>query len=771
VKSLTQLRGRLAPPKAGDDSASARRDRSEGWRPRAALAAVVAVCVAVTGIAVAGAGNASPGVKFAAQGRWIYNSTLGTLFHVNGSTKNVEGQIPLPGAGPGTQVVETDRSGYALAAGRIYEFSKSDLQVLDPKPAPVNEHPVGLEAGSAAFAVYRQAGRVIRFSDNLTIDAPGVPLGQPVVTSTGTLWVHRPDNGQLCQLPLDADRLSCPARTTLGHTGALTVVGGNQVVFVDTTSRAMFAVDGGGLGRQVALPLPDLPAGAIVAPNDVAGRVAILDPQRNVLHLIDTAELTGGKPDAKPIRKQLRKGQYERIASSGNSVALIDDSTDTLVTLDRDGNEKAVRRIPPPSAKAKVGPGDRAGLFRGGDSRLYVASKAGEKVMVVDDGGDVTPVDTDSPKPDRPKTPKPSDQPTTTPSRPADPTTTRPPEPPKTTEHPNKPDPTRTTDPGGDKTNRPDRPGPPASSKPDPKPDPKPTVQASRPGAPRSVSGRAGTNSAFVSWEAAAPNGAPVTQYRVTWSGGSKVLGASERSTNVSGLTSGTGYTFTVRAVNRVGTGPGSSTTRLVPDGGAADAPPNFKVTAGNGKISLSWSRPNLHGGTFQGYQYTASSASSQKSSSSRQTSYTFTGLDNGTSYRVTVRAITSDAQGNLIQGKAASRTITPGGGGGSSGPTLTASRGADTTHGGGDQACNPPGCAFIRVVGKGLKPNTQYFFQPFTTQWRPSNPGATLTTGSDGSILIDDRFATDAPGQQVWVVASAPGEQTVTSNKFTWRS
>jgi hypothetical protein len=761
------MRRRLAVRDSGEDSGRTRRDQSEGWRPRAALAAVVAVCVAVTGVAVAGAGNASPGLKFAQQGRFIYNSTLGTIFHVNGSTKNVDSQVPLPGAGPGTQVVETDSSGYALAAGRIYEFGKSDLQVMDPVPAPVDERPVGLEAGGAAFAVYRQAGRVVRFSAHRTVDSPGVPLGQPVVTSAGTLWVHRPDTGQLCLLPLDADRLTCPARTTLGHTGSLTVVGGNQVVFVDTTTRAMFAVDEGGLGRQVALP-PELAAAAIVAPNDVAGKVAIVDPQQNLLHLIDTAELTGGKPDAAPIRKQLRKGKYERVASSGTSIALIDDSTDTLVTLDRNGNQKDARQIPPPSAKSKAGRDDHAGLFRGGDSRLYVASKSGEKVMVVDDGGDVTQVDTDNPKPDQPKTtePKPSDRPTTTPSRPVDPTT-QPHDPPKTTEHTNKPDQQQTTDPGGGRT---DRPNPPASTKPDPKPDPRPTVQASRPGAPRSVSGRAGTGSAFISWDAAAPNGAPVTQYRVTWTGGSRVLDASARSVNLTGLTNGTGYTFTVRAVNRVGTGPGSSTARLVPDGGAADAPPNFKVTAGNGKLSLSWSRPNLHGGTFQGYQYTASSASSQRSSSSSSTSYTFTGLDNGTSYRVTVRAITSDAQGNLIQGKAASRTVTPGGGGSGSGPTLTASRGADTTHGGGAQACNPPGCAFVKVVGKGLKPNTQYFFQPFTTQWRPSNPGATLTTGSDGSILIDDRFATDAPGQQVWVVASAPGEQTVTSNKFTWR-
>lgn len=759
MKALTELRRRLTLRDVpGDDQTG----RSEGWRPRAALAAVVAGCVAITGVAVAGAGNASPGVKFTQQGRYIYNSTLGKVFHINGSTKNVDSEIPLPGAAPGTTVVESDQDAYVLADGRILEFGKSNLKVREPQPAPLNETAIGLEAAGAAFAIYRQNGRIVRLNNPPAVAAVGVPLGPPVVTSTGTVWVHRPDNGQLCQLPLDADRLSCPAKVPLGHTGALTVVGPDQVVFVDTTARDMYSVADDGLGRQVPLPLAELPGTAIIASNDVAGRIAIVDPQKNLLHLVDTAQLTGDKADTEPIRKQLRNGKYERIASSGTSIALIDENTDTLVTLDRNGDEKDARKIPPPSAKAKVGKDDRPGMYRGGDSRLYVASKSGEQVMVVEDTGEVTPVDTNQYKPDRPKAPdpKPGDRPTTTPTKPVQP-----------------PDPPRTTDPRP--TDRPDpsnnRPDPRESNRPEPPPDKpstpaKPAVQASRPGAPRSVSGKAGTASVYVSWEAAASNGAPVTQYRVTWSGGSRTLAGSARSVDLTGLTNGTGYTFTVRAVNRVGTGPGRSTSRLVPDGGVADAPPNLRVTPGSNRISLSWGRPNLHGGTFKGYQYTVSGPGEQQSDSGTGTSHTFTGLTNGDSYLVEVQAITTDAKGNLLRGKTASRIVTVGGGGGSSGPTLTASRGAATSHGDGERACEPPGCAFIKVVGRGLKPNTDYFFQPFTSRWGASNPGATLTTEADGSILLDDRFATDAPGQQVWVVATADDE-TVTSPKFTWRS
>ncbi|MEV8378384.1 fibronectin type III domain-containing protein [Kribbella sp. NPDC056861] len=811
MKPLTVPSRRFTPREPGSTRTGRRGRtdgwRSEGWRPRAALAAVVAVCIVVTGVAVAGAGNASPGLKFAKHGQWIYNSTLGTIFHVNGSTKNVDGQVPLPGAGPGTQIVESDQSGFALAQGRIYEFGKSDLRVLDPRPAPTGEQAVGLAAGGAVFAIYRQQGSIVRMGDRPAVENPGVPLGPPVVTAAGTLWVHRTDTGQLCQLPVDADRLSCPAKAPQGHTGALTLIGDDRVVFVDTTGSAMYGVDEDGLGRQVALPMPQLPGSSVIAQNDVAGRVAIVDPQRNVLHLIDTAQLTTGKPDAAPIETTLSTGRYDRIASSGNSLALIDDSTDTLVTVDRDGHEKAKRQIPPPSKKAVVGKDDHSGLFRGGDTRLYVASRSGEQVMVVDDSGDVTPVDTGSPLPEKPKQPKPESKPTGKPTQrptqgptqqptqqptqpPAQQPTqqpteeqTRPPEqpkpqnprtskPPKQTEQPTQPTAKPTTT---KPSSEPTKPAPPPRTTPPPPPPTKPAVQAGKPGAPRSVSGKAGVSSVLVNWEAAAANGAAITAYQVSWNGGSRSLPATARSINVTGLTNGTAYTFTVRAVNRVGVGAGSSTARLVPDGGAPDAPAGFTVTAGSDRVTMRWTRPDLHGGTLRGYDVAVNVVQgngTSKGETATTTSHTITGLTSGATYRVTVRAVVTDPQGRLVTGKIASRTVKLGGGDTGSDASLTASRGADTTHGdGGERSCEPPGCAFIKVVGRGLKPNTAYFFQPFTTEWTPSNPGASLTTDSSGSIVIDDRFATDAPGQQVWVVATADGETPVTSNKFTWSS
>lgn len=838
MKALTQLRrrftrsdGRAAKPTTGPSAAAAKSavgkaaagksgdQPAESWRPRAALAGVVAACVGVAAVAVTGAGNASPGLKFVQSGHYIYNSTLGTLFHIDGGTKNVNAQAPLPGAGPSTVVVQTDKSGYVLAPGRSFEFGKSDLKVADPLVVPVTELPVGLEAAGVAFAVYRDSGRIVRFGDHQLVESVDGKLGDPVVTPAGTLWVHRKDSGQLCQLPLQADRLTCLAKVSTGHTGKLTVVG-EQAVFVDTTARAMRAVSSEGLGRTVPLDGLDITATSLVAPNDVAGRVAIVNPERNQVHLVDPAPLTGDKEAREPVTKRLRPGRYERVASSGAGLALIDEQTSTLVTLDRDGQQKDLQRIPAPSAGAKVRPDSGPTLFRGADARLYVDSEAGEHVMVVDEGGDVTPVPAVGPKPakDDPSVtppPQPTTPPTTTPTnRPSQPT--RPPSTPPS--QPPRPQPTQPTEPTQptqpprtQETNRPDDPPPPPrrpqnprptgrpsqppptterppdpprspvepprspANPPTPKPTtpkpttpkpttPKPTVQAGRPGAPGSVTGKAGDSSVAVSWRPAAANGAAISRYVVTWSGGTRTVAGTAGRVDVTGLQNGTGYVFTVRAVNRVGNGPGVSTARLTP-GAAAEAPQGLNPNPGAGRIALSWQRPDLNGGEFLRYQVDLSGGGTSTSKNVSGTSTSWTGLKNGTRYQLTVRAITRGPDGKTLTGRAASTTSTPVADPAPPKPKakIVVSRGAETDY----PNCGST-CAFIRIEATGLLPNTRYDFDPWTTDWGNFNPGAELTTDANGSIIIDDQFPCGAHGQDVWVVVSRPGFNE-RSNSVRW--
>jgi len=88
------------------------------------------------------------------------------------------------------------------------------------------------------------------------------------------------------------------------------------------------------------------------------------------------------------------------------------------------------------------------------------------------------------------------------------------------------------------------------------------------PTAPSTVVASGGTNgTASVSWTEAGSNGSPVTGYTVTASpgGATKTVGAASRSTAFSGLTDGTPYTFTVKAINAVGTGAGRTSDAVTP--------------------------------------------------------------------------------------------------------------------------------------------------------------------------------------------------------------
>jgi hypothetical protein len=730
-------------------------------RARMALAAVVAACMAVTTIAVTGAGADLSGMRFTQSGHLVYNSTLGKVFKIDGGTKSVEAEVPVPGAGPGAQVIETDKNGYVLAEGSVIGFGKSDLRVADPIPAPALERPVTLTAAGSAYAVYRQAGQVQRFGENPRVVSTEGPVGQPVVTPDGTVWLHRWNTGQLCQLPISSARIACTARIPAGHSGSLTLVG-EQAVFVDTTARQMQTVGNDGLGRAVSLAALDLGQSSIVAPNDLDGRIAIVT--KNTLQLVDTAELTSGKPAAEPVVKQLKPGRYDQIASSGETLALVDSADQSLVTLDSRGEQERRRPIPAPSKLAKVKPGERPGLIRGDDSRLYVDSLAGEHVLVVDGNGDVTEVETSGPVKRKGEEPKPSpDKPTLQPVRPEVPQkttekpvapppiqpTTRRPERPPVTRRPIEPPTTRKTDP----------PEPPGTRKPT-QPPSKPTVRASRPGAPGNVAAAAGDGSATITWSTASANGAPITAYVVSWAGGTRTATASARRLVVSGLANGQSYTFTVRARNRVGTGPGVSAAGITL-GGPADPPAALRATGSAGAITLSWRRPNLNGGSLVRYAITQDG----DPENTTKTSYRWTGLDNGKRYTFQVRVVTNVPGRGLVIGAPASVTGTAGTSGS---PTITISQGPAYTDDP-DGNCRPQYCHYIHIVARGLQPGASYTFQGYTTTYGELHKGGgdQLTADASGSVVVN-KFYNDDVGNKVWVTVDGPSVE-LESDHITW--
>jgi hypothetical protein len=94
-----------------------------------------------------------------------------------------------------------------------------------------------------------------------------------------------------------------------------------------------------------------------------------------------------------------------------------------------------------------------------------------------------------------------------------------------------------------------------------------PVTPATVPGVASGVSGVAGDGQVVVSWAApASTGGSPITGYTVTATpGGASCSTTGALSCTVSGLTNGTGYTFTVTATNAVGTGPGAQSPPITP--------------------------------------------------------------------------------------------------------------------------------------------------------------------------------------------------------------
>ena len=128
------------------------------------------------------------------------------------------------------------------------------------------------------------------------------------------------------------------------------------------------------------------------------------------------------------------------------------------------------------------------------------------------------------------------------------------------------------------------------------------------PNQPTNVSGTASDNAVLLTWVAPTDNGgSPVTSYVVTpYIGGTAqtaiTTADAATSLTVSGLTAGTSYTFTVKAVNAAGMGPASAASAAVvpnappvlsfpaPPGGEVSAPYSATLTVTGGTAPFSWS-------------------------------------------------------------------------------------------------------------------------------------------------------------------------------------
>jgi hypothetical protein len=179
----------------------------------------------------------------------------------------------------------------------------------------------------------------------------------------------------------------------------------------------------------------------------------------------------------------------------------------------------------------------------------------------------------------------------------------------------------------------------------------------------------AGNQQVALSWVAPASNGgSAITGYNVYRGISAGGESSTPVATNVAGtsftdtsVTNGTTYYYTVAAVNSAGISATSVEASALPET-VPSAPLALTTTSGNGTATLSWSPPASNGGAavtgYDVYRGTTSGgeAATPIATNVSGTSFTDTGLINGTTYYYTVAAI--NAVGLSAQAAEASATL-----------------------------------------------------------------------------------------------------------------
>jgi alpha-tubulin suppressor-like RCC1 family protein/alpha-acetolactate decarboxylase len=169
------------------------------------------------------------------------------------------------------------------------------------------------------------------------------------------------------------------------------------------------------------------------------------------------------------------------------------------------------------------------------------------------------------------------------------------------------------------------------------------TPQVPAPGVPNLLTAESGNAAITLTW-------APVsgsTGYNIYQRLGSDTYGAevatvtgSVYSHEVTGLTNGTMYNFTIKAINPGGISDPSDEVSATPMT-VPSAPTEVRAVSGNGQATITFTAPDDHGGSpITGYEVTV--LPDHRTVTGHSSPITITGLTNGRAYTFVVRAINS---------------------------------------------------------------------------------------------------------------------------------
>ncbi|MBF0485087.1 MAG: fibronectin type III domain-containing protein, partial [Candidatus Omnitrophica bacterium] len=235
------------------------------------------------------------------------------------------------------------------------------------------------------------------------------------------------------------------------------------------------------------------------------------------------------------------------------------------------------------------------------------------------------------------------------------------------------------------------------------------------PGAASMVTAAAGNASAVVNFMMAPDNGSPITAYTVTSNPGGRTATGMMGPLTVTGLTNGTGYTFTVTATNAIGTGPLSAPSNMVtPAAGLSvpGVPTAVTAVAGNTQATVNFTAPASNGG-YPITTYTVTSTPGGLTATGSASPITVPGLTNGTVYTFKVTATNALGTGNA---SVSSNSVTP--------VSVPGVPTAVTAVPGNTQAI----VSFTAPAANG---------SPITLYTVTSNPGAITATGTVSPVVI----------------------------------
>jgi hypothetical protein len=162
------------------------------------------------------------------------------------------------------------------------------------------------------------------------------------------------------------------------------------------------------------------------------------------------------------------------------------------------------------------------------------------------------------------------------------------------------------------------------------------------PTAPGKPTATRGDGSVSLSWAASDPNGRVVDNYvvRASSDGAELTVAGDVTAATFGGRTNGVSETFTVRAINAVGSSAASPASDAVVPAGVPATPGKPTVVAGDHQVTVSWAATNANGSTLTEYVVTASSDGAQRHVAGNVTSVVFDGRTNGVSSTYRVHAV-----------------------------------------------------------------------------------------------------------------------------------